>query len=175
MRRSRGCISATPTVMAAISPILSSARNVPAANSPRRRKSSVRTSPRWACDFTLVRCFRRNIKTRSSSLNMAHGIAARRSAIASPLCSYKVTEPYRTKLSPKDGCKEAELGAGPSMWSLCPTAPCSSPMMKPELSIELLTKSDDRDDCLNSSVPLKSATKTATAGGGAGYGRDLFL
>ena len=51
---------------------------------------------------------------------MARGIAARRSAIASLLCSYKVTEPYRTRLSPKDGCKEAELGAGPSMCSVMP-------------------------------------------------------
>jgi Glucose/sorbosone dehydrogenases len=50
--------------------------------------------------------------------------------------------PYRTRLSQKDGCKEAEHGAGPSMCSLCPTAPCSCPMMKPALSIESVTRSE---------------------------------
>src|SRR4029079_3502449 len=77
-----------------------------------------------------------------SLLNMAHGIAAHRSAIASLSSGSRVIEQCPIDLSRKAGYRGVERGAGPSMCSSCPMERCWSLTTKPEPFIGSATKNE---------------------------------
>ena len=126
--------------MALIFRILSTAKRNRAMSLRRLHKVSDPTWQRWACVSIPVRCFRRNIAIKSLSPNTAHGIAARRSAIASLLLSSRAIKQCRTDLSLRVGSRETEPGEDRSMCSSCLMAHCWYQTMKRERFTGSLTK-----------------------------------